>query len=33
MNMEVLTNQEMSVIKGGDWIYVDGEWIWIDNGR
>jgi len=33
MDMEVLTNQELSTIKGGDWVLIDGEWIWIDTNR
>ena len=33
MDMEVLTNQELSAIKGGEWVLVDGEWIWIDENR
>ena len=24
--MEVLTNQELSAIKGGKWVLIDGEW-------
>jgi bacteriocin-like protein len=26
MDMEVLTNQELSAIKGGKWVLIDGEW-------
>ena len=33
MDMEVLTNQELTAIKGGKWVLVDGEWIWIDDNR
>ena len=33
MDMEVLTNQELSAIKGGKWVLSDGEWIWIDDNR
>lgn len=33
MDMELLTNQELSAIKGGEWVLIDGEWIWIDNNR
>lgn len=33
MDMEVLTNQELSAIKGGKWVLIDGEWIWIDDNR
>lgn len=33
MDMEVLTNQELSAIKGGEWVLIDGEWIWIDTNR
>ena len=34
MDMEVLTNQELSAIKGGGkWVLIDGEWIWIDDNR
>ena len=33
MDMEVLTNQELSAIKVGKWVLIDGEWIWIDDNR
>ena len=33
MDMEVLTNQELSAIKGGEWVLIDGEWVWIDTNR
>ena len=33
MDMELLTNQELSAIKGGEWVFIDGEWVWIDNSR
>lgn len=33
MDMEVLTNQELSAIKGGIWVLIDDEWIWVDNNR
>ena len=30
--METLTNEEMSSIKGGgEWIFINGEWIYIEN--
>lgn len=33
MEIETLTNQELSSIKGGRWIYKDGEWIWLEEAR
>ena len=33
MDMEVLTNQELSAVKGGIWVLMDGEWSWIDENR
>lgn len=31
--MELLNTQELSEIKGGKWMYVNGEWIWVDETR
>ena len=32
MDMEKLTNQELSAIKGGKWVQLeDGTWIWIED--
>ncbi len=33
MEIETLTKQELSSIKGGRWIYKDGEWIWLEETR
>jgi len=34
MDMEKLTNQELSAIKGDKWVQLeDGTWIWIENIR
>lgn len=26
-----LTNSELSKIRGGEWINIDGEWIWVED--
>lgn len=36
MDLEILSEKEMSQIKGGEqvsgvWIYSDGEWLYIDR--
>lgn len=34
MDMEILTNQELSTLKGGKWVQLeDGTWVWIDENR
>ncbi len=33
MEIEILTNQELSFVKGGRWIYKDGKWIWLEETR
>lgn len=38
LKFKKLANSELSKIRGGEWINVDGEWIWveahvIDNGK
>ena len=34
MDMEILTNQELSAFKGGQWVQLnDGTWIWIEDNR
>lgn len=30
-NFDILTNEELSNINGGTWVYQDGDLIWIDN--
>ena len=30
MEIEQLSNLQLSSIKGGEWIYIAGEWYWID---
>lgn len=30
---EVLSKDEMAELKGGEWIFVDGEWIWREDTR
>ena len=31
MEIEQLSNLQLSSIKGGEWIYIAGEWYWIDT--
>ncbi len=33
MEIEQLSNLQLSSIKGGEWIYIAGEWYWIDIAR
>lgn len=33
MEIEILTKQELSSIKGGRWVYWDGKWYWIEETR
>lgn len=33
MEMETMTEQELSSIKGGRWVYLQGEWHWIEDVR
>ncbi len=33
MEIEILTKQELSSVKGGRWIYKDGKWYWIEDTR
>lgn len=33
MEIEKMTEQELSFIKGGQWVYWDGKWYWIENVR
>lgn len=33
MEIETMTEQELSSIKGGRWIYQQGKWYWIDEAR
>lgn len=30
MEIEQLSKWELSSIKGGEWIYIAGEWHWVD---
>ena len=30
MEIEQLSNLQLSSIKGGEWMYIAGEWYWID---
>ena len=29
MDMEILTNQELSTLKGGKWVMINGKWVWL----
>jgi len=31
MDIRLLTYEELNQIKGGYWIWVDGEWVWIED--
>lgn len=31
LKFKKLTNSELSKIHGGEWVKVDGEWIWIGD--
>ncbi|WP_455669639.1 hypothetical protein [Phocaeicola sp.] len=31
MEIEELSNQELSLIKGGMWVCISGKWYWIDT--
>ena len=31
--METMTEQELSLVKGGLWVYWDGKWYWIEDVR
>lgn len=31
--METMTEQELSFVKGGQWVYWEGKWYWIDEAR
>ena len=31
MEVETLTKQELSSIKGGRWVYLEGEWYWAEK--
>lgn len=33
MKIEVLNAQELSSIKGGEWVYLEGKWYWIKDTR
>ena len=33
MEIELMTKQELSSVNGGQWIYWDGEWHWIEDAR
>lgn len=33
MDMETMTKQELSSVKGGKWIYLYGEWHWVEETR
>ncbi len=33
MEIETMTEQESSSIKGGRWVYLQGEWYWLDDVR
>lgn len=33
MEIESMTKQELSSVKGGKWIYWEGEWIWFEETR
>lgn len=30
---ETMTEQELSSIKGGRWVYINNEWYWIEDAR
>lgn len=30
-NMEFLSIEELSIIKGGQWVIIDGELYWVDE--
>lgn len=30
---EGLSKEEMAELKGGQWVMIDGEWIWIEDGK
>ena len=33
MEIEVLEKEQLYSMRGGDWINIDGEWIWIEPNR
>lgn len=30
-NLEQLSMEELRQIKGGDWVFINGEWVWREN--
>lgn len=33
MEIQELTQEEMEALKGGVWIILNGEWIWIEERK
>lgn len=33
MEIEILTKQELSSIKGGRWVCIDNTWYWVEDTR
>lgn len=33
MEIETMTKQELSDIKGGRWVNICGEWHWVEDAR
>lgn len=33
MEIELMTKQESYSVKGGQWIYWEGEWYWVEETR
>lgn len=31
ISMEKLSAEALGLIKGGDWILIDGKWYWMEN--
>ena len=31
MDIEKMTEQELTTIKGGKWIFIVDEWVWVDT--
>lgn len=31
LTFEQLSEKEMAQIQGGQWMYADGKWLWVDN--
>lgn len=33
MEIELMTEKELTSIKGGQWVYWEGEWYWFEDAR